>query len=87
MTRDDLTRVIGDALIRVAPEIDSGSIRPGVTFRDQFDLDSMDFLNFVIALHKTLGIEIPEADYPRLYTLDDAVAYLASKIERTCPSA
>jgi len=79
MTRDELTRVIGGALVKVAPEIDPGSIKPGASFRDQFDLDSMDFLNFVIALHKTLGVEIPEADYPRLYTLDGAVAYLASK--------
>jgi len=79
MTRDDLTRMIGEALAKVAPEIDPGSIKPAANFRDQFDLDSMDFLNFVIALHKTLRVEIPEADYPRLYTLDDAVAYLASK--------
>ncbi|OFW46718.1 MAG: hypothetical protein A3J29_16805 [Acidobacteria bacterium RIFCSPLOWO2_12_FULL_67_14b] len=79
MTPDDFTRVIGEALTAVAPEIDPKSIEPGVSFRDQFDLDSMDFLNFVIALHKKLGIDIPEADYPRLYTLDNAVAYLASK--------
>ena len=39
----------------------------------------MDFLNFVLALHERLGVEIPEADYPQLYTLDDAVAYLAPK--------
>ena len=78
MTPDDFTRVIGEALTAVAPEIDPKSIEPGVSFRDQFDLDSMDFLNFVIALHKKLGIDIPEADYPRLYTLDKAVAYLAS---------
>ena len=38
--------------------------------REQLHLDSMDFLNFVIALHETMGIEIPEADYPRLFTLD-----------------
>ena len=79
MTTDDIKNVIVDALTRIAPEIDPASIQSGVNFRDQLDLDSMDFLNFVLALHDRLGIEIPEVDYPRLYTLDGAVAYLASK--------
>ena len=78
MTTDDIKNVIVDALTRIAPEIDPASIQPGVNFRDQLDLDSMDILNFVLALHNRLGIEIPEVDYPRLYTLDGAVAYLAS---------
>lgn len=79
MTPDDMKRAIIDALTRIAPEIDPGSIQSGASFRDQLDLDSMDFLNFVIALHDRLGVDIPEVDYPRLYTLDGAVAYLASK--------
>jgi acyl carrier protein len=79
MTTDDIRNVIVEALTRIAPEIDPASIQPSVNLRDQLDIDSMDFLNFVLALHKRLGIEIPEADYPRLYTLDDAIAYLASK--------
>jgi acyl carrier protein len=79
MTPDDIRKTIVDALTRIAPEIDPASIEPGTNFRDQLDLDSMDFLNFVLALHDRLGIEIPEVDYPRLYTLDAAVAYLASK--------
>lgn len=78
MTPDDIKQVIIEALTRIAPETDPGSIQSGA-FRDQLDLDSMDFLNFVLALHDRLGVEIPEVDYPRLYTLDDAVAYLASK--------
>jgi acyl carrier protein len=79
MTTDDIKNVIVDALTRIAPEIDPASIQPSVNFRDQLDLDSMDFLNFVLALHDRLGIEIPEVDYPHLYTLDGAEAYLASK--------
>ncbi len=79
MTPDDIKRVIIDALTRIAPEIDPASIEPGASFRDQLDLDSMDFLNFVLALHDRLGVDIPEVDYPRLYALDGAVAYLASK--------
>jgi acyl carrier protein len=79
MTADALRNVIVGALKRIAPEIDPASIRSNVSFRDQLDLDSMDFLNFVLALHEKLGVEIPEADYPRLYTLDGAIAYLAAK--------
>ena len=76
MTADDLRPIVLRALTGVAPEIDTRSIQPGVSFREQFDLDSMDFLNFVLALHERLGVDIPEADYPKLSTLDDAIAYL-----------
>ncbi len=80
MTRDEIKSTVVDALTRVAPEIDPASIQAGVSFRDQLDLDSMDFLNFVLALHERLGVDIPEVDYARLYSLDGAVDYLASKV-------
>lgn len=76
MTTDDIRQAIVEALTKIAPEIDPAAIQPAVNFRDQLDLDSMDFLNFVLALHVRLGVEIPEADYPRLSTLEGAVAYL-----------
>jgi acyl carrier protein len=81
MTSDEIRGVVITALTRVAPELDPASVRPRVPFRDQFDLDSIDFLNFVIALHVRLGVEIPEADYRRLQTIDDAVAYLGAKLD------
>ena len=76
MTADEIKTAIVAALTTVAPEIDPASIRPGVNFRDQLDLDSMDFLNFVLALHDRLGVDIPERDYPQLSTFDSAIAYL-----------
>lgn len=79
MTTDELRRVVIDALTRIAPELDPQAIDGRTSFRDQLDLDSMDFLNFVLALHDRLGIDIPEMDYPHLYTLDSALSYLASK--------
>jgi acyl carrier protein len=82
MTLEEIKDAIIHALTRIAPEIDPASIESGASFRDQLDLDSMDFLNFVLALHDRLGIDIPEADYPRLSTLDGAVAYLEAKIDR-----
>jgi acyl carrier protein len=79
VTEKILREAVLAALTSVAPEVDAAAIRPGVSFRDQFDLDSVDFLNFVLALHERLGVDIPEADYPKLYTLDGAVTYLAAR--------
>ena len=81
MTRDEIKRVVLRALGEIAPEVDLAAIEPGVGLRDQVDLDSMDVLNFVVALHDALGIEIPEADYPHLATLEACVTYLASRLE------
>jgi acyl carrier protein len=80
MTRDEVKRIVTEALTRIAPEIDPASIVTGAALRDQLDLDSMDFLNFVLALHERLGIDIPEADYPRLASLDGAVEYVATML-------
>lgn len=86
MTPADLRQTVIDALARIAPEIRSAEVQPGVTLRDQFDIDSMDFLNFVIALHDRLGVTIPESDYARLTTLDSIVEYLNAQI-RARPEA
>jgi len=64
----------------LAPEIDVHSLKPDVRLRDQMDIDSMDFLNFLIGVDAELGVDIPEADYPRLATLDAIYAYLGEKL-------
>lgn len=76
MTMDEAKALVIDALSNIAPEADYGSLRGGAVLRDELDLDSMDFLNFVADLHERTGLDIPEADYPLLATLDGAVAYL-----------
>jgi acyl carrier protein len=83
MTLQEIRSTVVDALTRIAPEIDPAAIAARTNFRDQLDLDSMDFLNFILAVHDRLGIDIPEADYPHLVTLDGAVAYLAARLERS----
>jgi acyl carrier protein len=70
-----ILRLLGD----IAPEADLASLRSDLNLRDQLDIDSMDFLNFVISLHKTFEIAIPETDYPRLSTLEGCVAYVAER--------
>ena len=77
MTRDEIKSAVLAALRRVAPEIDPASLKTDVPIRDQADLDSMDFLNFLLELHAALGVDIPEAAYRDVATLDGCIAYLA----------
>lgn len=70
--RDDVLSV----LTAIAPEVEPDEIRDDALLRDQVDLDSMDWLNFLVGIHKRLDVEIPEADYQRLRTLADVVGYV-----------
>lgn len=79
MSDSDVRNVVLEELGNIAPEADLTGIDPAADLRETLDIDSMDFLNFVTALHLRLGVEIPEIDYAKLFTLDDAVAYLAAK--------
>jgi acyl carrier protein len=63
----------------VAPEVSPDALQPGKPLRNQVDLDSMDWLNFIVALNERLGVDIPEEDYAKLVTLDDLLGYLARK--------
>lgn len=76
MTEAQAKDLIHEILGGIAPEADPASVAGDADLREALDLDSMDFLNFVVGLHERTGIDIPEADYPRLRTLDGAVAYL-----------
>jgi acyl carrier protein len=80
MTRTEIQERVGKALANVAPEIDPERLQPDVPFRDQVDLDSMDFLRFVIELHKQFGIDVPETDYPQLASLSGAVSYIEAGV-------
>lgn len=81
MTEQELRDTVIELLCGLAPDIDPGAVGPDTNLREELELDSMDFLNFVIALNERFGIDIPEADYPGLVTLDACVAYLAEKLE------
>ena len=79
MTNDEIRAVVIETLQGIAPEIEDGELKADQPLRNQVDLDSMDWLNVLIALHERLQVEIPEADYAGLTTLDAIVAYLAAK--------
>jgi acyl carrier protein len=72
----DVRKVVQEELNNIAPEVDLASIDPAAELREALDIDSLDFLNFITALHHRLGVDIPEIDYPKLVTLDGAIAYL-----------
>ena len=72
----DLDRIVRSVLARIAPEADLDALEPDADLHMELDIDSMDFLNFVIGLHEATGVEIPERNYPRLSTLGGCVEYL-----------
>ena len=80
MTRDEIRASLLAALGDVAPEADLSRLDPREDLREQLEIDSMDLLNVAIGVHRRTGVEIPEADYPRLATLDSAVAYLETRL-------
>ena len=65
----------------VAPEADFDEISPDEDVRDALDIDSFDFLNVLIALNEETGVEIPEADYGQLVSINDIVQYVAKKVD------
>ena len=80
MNRDEILAVIKDELLRIAPEADLGAVDPSADLREEIDIDSMDFLNFISGLHQRLEVEIPDAESGKLASLDGALAYLAAKL-------
>ena len=66
----------------IAPEADLDQINPSSNLREQVDLDSMDMLNLLIAIHQATGVDIPEADYAKMASIDDAVAYLRTRVRQ-----
>ena len=81
MDKEQLKQIVLDIIAEIAPDEDLGDVKPDVRLRDQLDLDSMDFLDIVMELRKQHGIEVPEADYSQLESLDSSAEYLLPKFE------
>lgn len=75
MNRDETLALAADILAGIAPEADLSTVAGDADLREALDLDSMDILNFMAALHERTRRPIPEADYPKLLTLDGMAAY------------
>ncbi len=79
MTKDEIKKLVTEIIADIAPDEDLSGLKPDVRLRDQLQLDSMDFLDIVMELRKRHGIEVPEADYMQLATLDSCANYLEPK--------
>jgi acyl carrier protein len=79
-TRSAIRQAVIDSVLACAPEADFSALRPDRSLREQLDLDSFDYLNVLIALSAALGVEIPEADYRKVESLDALVDYLAGRL-------
>lgn len=80
MTQYEIKDIVMNTLYKIAPELEDQVIDSNVNFRDQFDFDSVDFLNFVISLQKKINVDVPEIDYPKLSSLTGCITYFESKI-------
>lgn len=80
MNDSEIRKVVQEELNNIAPECDLASVDPAADLREALDIDSMDFLNFITAIHHRLGVDIPELDYPKLITIDGAVTYLTAQL-------
>ena len=79
MTEDQVKQIVIDIINEIAPDEDTSDLKGAIKLREQMDLDSMDFLDIVMELRKQHGIEVPEADYPELASLDSCANYLTPK--------
>lgn len=77
--RETLARLVVETLARIAPDLDPATLDPDTAFRDQAEIDSVDYLHFVLALEQALGRRIPEGDWPRLSTLNGCLSYLSGR--------
>jgi acyl carrier protein len=81
MTKDDCKKLVIDIISDIAPDEDLTAIKSEIRLRDQLQLDSMDFLDIVMELRKRHGIEVPEADYGQLASLESCADYLTPKFQ------
>ena len=79
MTQPDFRAIFLEELTRVAPDIDPSTVGDDDHIQDDLELDSMDVLNLVAALHSRLGVDIPEAEYDSISTVSLAAGFLAEK--------
>lgn len=82
MAPEEIRTAIIDILEDIAPDEDLSQLKDDVSFRDQLELDSMDFLDIVMELRKRYRVQVPEEDYPQLESMHSTVTYLTPKMEQ-----
>lgn len=79
MTEMSIDAALAEELHRIAPDIEVVEIDRTQDLREEFDIDSMDFLTLVTALGKRFGLDMPETDYPKMQSYEALLAYLRGK--------
>jgi acyl carrier protein len=87
MTKEECKKLVITIIADIAPDEDLANLKPDVRLREQLQLDSMDFLDIVMELRKRHGIEVPEADYLQLASLDSCADYLTPKFNALAAKA
>lgn len=82
MNRQQLRTTLLEELANIAPDIDTDDVDDNARLRDEYDLDSMDAMNLLTAIHERLGINISERDYARMHTLGDLLDYIGEHSQR-----
>ncbi len=82
MTDSEIRAIVLREIGKIAPEAEFDQLEPTANLREQLDIDSMDALNIMVGIHEATGVDIPEADYPQMTTLDRCVAYLRVRIKK-----
>jgi acyl carrier protein len=82
-SRERIRAAVYEAILAIAPEADLEHVRPDGLLREQLDIDSFDFLNVLVGIHKSIGIDIPEVDYAKVATLKGMLDYVAERLERS----
>ena len=82
MNQDEIRVRVIKTLSGIVPELDAATLKPALSLRDQLDIDSMDYLNFLLALHQEFGVDVPESDTGKLGTIDACVEYLAQALQQ-----
>ena len=80
MNAEELRAIVIAELNNIAPEADAAAIDPSADLREALDIDSLDFLNFLEAIHKKIGVNVPERDYGKLRNLNALLAYLGERV-------
>ena len=85
LLQGELSTIVKEEINNIAPEVDLSTVDPTTDLREAVDIDSMDFLNLITALHKRTGIDVPEIDYPKLLTLSGMLAYFQAELKSRKP--
>lgn len=83
MNRDEIRETVLDILGKIVPDASTIVIDPDVSFHDQFEMDSVDFLRLMMDLEKSLQVTIFDFDYPKLSTLNGCEEYLSDRLEES----